>query len=280
MQFNARPRKQDLSNLFEPEALKLGFPQKHPSPRTVTFSGTIIAVNAHPRKFRIFFLFGQQAAMDAAVYKSNDRLSIEKDPIMSKKRWNFRLDAEPSSDSSDDVTPEPLDPIEVPPPPPPDSSSSEPTPPRYSHLAETRSAVALLRKLDSDLSGDSFDLSGDGPDPPDLAAAEVESPAFDSERPRVVMRSLKQHPAEVTAPKQKRPGKRVFEATVRTIHDFFQGDISIVRILQAIHACAGDYQAAVVKLTQGFQGRSILEIPVVEQGKPTAAALREYLRGK
>ena len=206
--------------------------------------------------------------------------------MQGRRKWNFRIDAESSSESSDDVMPEPLAPIEVPPP-PPDLSSSEPTP-RYQPSAEKRTAVAILQKLDSDFSGDAFDLSADDSDPlpPPVAAAapspmeEVESPPFSSERPRSVIRSLKQRPADVAAPKNKKPGKRVFETTVRAIHNFFQGDISIVRILQAIHACAGDYHAAVVKLTQGFQGRSILEIPIVEQGKPTAAALREYLRGR
>jgi hypothetical protein len=87
-------------------------------------------------------------------------------------------------------------------------------------------------------------------------------------------------PAAVDKPKSVPKGKREFLKTVKAIHGFFQGDYSMQVILQAIHACAGDYRSAVVKLTQGFGGAPILEIPPTGPGKASAEAVRRYLRGQ
>jgi hypothetical protein len=56
----------------------------------------------------------------------------------------------------------------------------------------------------------------------------------------------------------KAPHRSPFATTVLQIHSFFRGAFDLSLILQAIHACAGDYRAVVVKLAQGFAGHSLL----------------------
>ena len=121
-------------------------------------------------------------------------------------------------------------------------------------------------------------------EPPVIAAeSDTESSAESPEEESVPMQESKAK--EKPAPKRKEPvtlnpetKEAKYRRTVQAIYDFFQGEFSIQVILQAIHACAGDYRAATVKLSQGFTGCSILEIPTVA-GDVSRTALRTYLRG-
>jgi hypothetical protein len=137
--------------------------------------------------------------------------------------------------------------------------------------------------------GDTADASdGSGGDPVEDDAAvdsgdDVDDPPSEEESEKDnVLRTLRKRPAsDLKAPvlfenRNRKPTKRRFLDVVRSIYDFFQGDYSIQIILQVIHSCAGDYKAAVVKLTQGEIGTPILEMPI---GTNNPSVLKRYLRG-
>jgi hypothetical protein len=69
-----------------------------------------------------------------------------------------------------------------------------------------------------------------------------------------------------------------FSKTVLQIHHFFQGQFDVALILQAIHACAGDYRRAVVKLAEGFSGCNLLEMPPTDEF--SKGSLRRYIEGR
>jgi hypothetical protein len=220
------------------------------------------------------------------------------------RKWDFRLDAVPSDHSySDDLPPEPLQPLDIPPAKPFISSddsdsantslSSDHPPARnfilsddsesFSPSASARRSTDLIRSLES-----TDDTIGDVPEippPPAVEFGSSEPTDSDSDQIPIHYTTLKQPPAGVShrpiPPRQRKPSvKQQTLKTVNAIHHFFQGDYSIAVILQAIHGCAGDYKAAVVKLTQGFRGSPILEVPPTGPGNALPQAVQKYLRGR
>ena len=194
-----------------------------------------------------------------------------------KKKWDLRNGASLSSGSdSDDASPEEgfqanraMDSLsqlisKL------DSDSPEPEPYKMSKGAQK--AGELLKALDefNDVTREKQAHSEEEePLPPEIAAES--GPPSDAEQ------SVPEKRAVPHAVRHHRTDSK-FVDTVMAIHDFFQGEFSVQVILQAIHACAGDYRAATVKLSQGFTGCSLLEIPTVA-GDISRSALRAYLRG-
>jgi hypothetical protein len=224
-----------------------------------------------------------------------------------RKKWDLRLNADSASeDSSDDIMPDhdpravapiprPLptppsfpppirdDFVEFPPPMPSPEDSSHETPPRFIRSQAARRTSEILRALESD-SDESFsypDSNESRPEPPPPAISESSSES-DSDSPRrpPVLKTLRQSNPIPLQHVPKQAGKRRFVKTVKAIYDFFQGDYPMATILQAIHGCAGDYKKAVVRLTQGFTGTHILQIPAMQADGPSSTDLRIYLRGK
>jgi hypothetical protein len=123
---------------------------------------------------------------------------------------------------------------------------------------------------------DSSDNSDDHP--PDSTPAPVSRQSLPARKATELLRVIDElnrlHNSDGVKPTKEGP-LEPFKETVLEIHQFFERKFDLPVILQAIHACAGDYRAAVVRLAKGFEGCELLSMPPI--GEISKEGLRRYL---